>query len=192
MTTVDRSFTRGPSPEDNALNLTGVGGMTIMSCFWTITVSCTRTNPVGHIYTLAETVIITRKVQRSNGSYRYYISSMVSVNRKKKQESTLNDPFQPIPLAYLGIDRFDLPPESRKEKPEDGGGILDSLRFSNTVQMYPFTIYHTVNKADRTYTFYASSESARKKWYDAILDALSVYNVKMEANRVCWVVLHHL
>ena len=89
---------------------------------------------------------------------------------------------QPIPLAYLGIDRFDLPPENKREK---RGSVIENFRNSNPlVPMYPFTVYHIARKEKHTYTFYASSEAARKKWYDVILDAMSIYNVKMDVNKV--------
>ena len=69
-------------------------------------------------------------------------------------------------------------------KPEDGGSILDSLRFSSTVPAYPFTIYHAASKEERSYTFYAPSEAARSKWYQVFVNTIGLYNARMEANKV--------
>ncbi|OJT11476.1 Rho1 guanine nucleotide exchange factor 1 [Trametes pubescens] len=88
---------------------------------------------------------------------------------------------RPIPLEYLRLGAFDGPPENRKEKAEDGSGILDRVR-SRYRQMYPFTIYHASSKMSRRYTLYAGSEAARQKWYDALDEALGIRQVRQESN----------
>ncbi|KAH7884721.1 hypothetical protein F5I97DRAFT_1929559 [Phlebopus sp. FC_14] len=93
---------------------------------------------------------------------------------------------RPIPLEYLRLGSFDDPPESRKERSEEGS-ILDSLRGSYK-SVYPFTIYHAFEKSTRRYTLYAPSEAARKKWHDALVDAKGVDNVRREGNQ--WFVPH--
>ncbi|KIJ62800.1 hypothetical protein HYDPIDRAFT_29949 [Hydnomerulius pinastri MD-312] len=93
---------------------------------------------------------------------------------------------RPIPLEYLRLGALDAPPESRKERAEEGS-ILDSLRGSYR-SVYPFTVYHAVEKSTRRYTLYAPSESARKKWCDALVDAKGVDDVRREANQ--WFVPH--
>jgi len=89
---------------------------------------------------------------------------------------------KPIPLSFLCLGTFDSPPETRKEKAEDGG-LLDSFRHQH-ISVYPFTIYHAANKLGRRYTLYANSEGVRKKWHDALVDALGVHRVRQEANMV--------
>ncbi|KAH0833307.1 hypothetical protein J3R83DRAFT_12372 [Lanmaoa asiatica] len=88
---------------------------------------------------------------------------------------------RPIPLEYLRLGNFDDPPETRKERVEEGG-ILDSLRGAYR-SIYPFTIYHAVEKYTRRYTLYAPSEAIRKKWRDALVDAKGVDDVKREGNQ---------
>ncbi|KAG8213014.1 hypothetical protein J3R82DRAFT_11404 [Butyriboletus roseoflavus] len=88
---------------------------------------------------------------------------------------------RPIPLEYLRLGNFDDPPDTRKER-VDEGGILDSLRGAYR-SIYPFTVYHAVEKFTRRYTLYAPSESIRKKWYDALVDAKGVDDVRREANQ---------
>ncbi len=86
-------------------------------------------------------------------------------------------------MEYLRLGAFDGPPENRKEKAEDGSGILDRVR-SRYRQMYPFTIYHASSKMSRRYTLYAGSEAARQKWYDALDEALGIRQVRQESNMV--------
>jgi RHO1 GDP-GTP exchange protein 1/2 len=50
--------------------------------------------------------------------------------------------------------------------------------------MYPLTIYHTSSKSSRRYTLYASSESIRERWHEALRDAIVVRRVSQEANMV--------
>ncbi|KAF9238478.1 hypothetical protein BU15DRAFT_88333 [Melanogaster broomeanus] len=88
---------------------------------------------------------------------------------------------RPIPLEYLRLGAFDSPPESRKERAEEGS-ILDSFRGSNR-SVYPFTVYHAVEKSTRRYTLYAPSELARKKWRDSLVDAKGVDDVRRDANQ---------
>ncbi|KAG6373463.1 hypothetical protein JVT61DRAFT_6616 [Boletus reticuloceps] len=88
---------------------------------------------------------------------------------------------RPIPLEYLRLGSFEDPPETRKERAEEGG-ILDSFRGAIR-SIYPFTIFHAVEKSTRRYTLYAPSESVRKKWYDALVDAKGVDDVRREANQ---------
>ncbi|KIJ14322.1 hypothetical protein PAXINDRAFT_163479 [Paxillus involutus ATCC 200175] len=88
---------------------------------------------------------------------------------------------RPIPLEYLRLGGFDDPPESRKERAEEGS-ILDNFRGSNR-SVYPFTIYHAVEKSARRYTLYAPSESARTRWRDALVDAKGVDDVRREGNQ---------
>jgi hypothetical protein len=88
---------------------------------------------------------------------------------------------RPIPLEYLRLGSFEDPPDSRKERVEEGR-ILDSFRGAYR-SIYPFTIYHAVEKSTRRYTLYASSESVRKKWYDSLVSAKGVDDARREANR---------
>ncbi|KAI0367745.1 hypothetical protein BV20DRAFT_1045369 [Pilatotrama ljubarskyi] len=90
---------------------------------------------------------------------------------------------RPIPLEYLRLGMFDTLPENRKEKAEEGSGLLDRVR-SRYRPMYPFTIYHASSKMNRRYTLYASSEVTRKKWYDAFVEALAIRQVRQESNMV--------
>ncbi|KAF8547962.1 hypothetical protein OG21DRAFT_1423939 [Imleria badia] len=88
---------------------------------------------------------------------------------------------RPIPLEYLRLGSFEDLSESRKERVEEGG-ILDSLRGAYR-SIYPFTIYHAVEKSTRRYTLYAPSEAIRKNWYDALVHAKGVDDVRREANQ---------
>ncbi|KAG9315323.1 hypothetical protein JVU11DRAFT_4464 [Chiua virens] len=88
---------------------------------------------------------------------------------------------RPIPLEYLRLGSFEDPPETRKERVEEGG-ILDSLRGAYR-SIYPFTIYHATEKSTRRYTLYAPSESIRQKWHDALVDAKGVDDVRHEGNQ---------
>lgn len=85
-------------------------------------------------------------------------------------------------MEYIRLGSFTSPPEIRKERAEDGG-LLDNLR-SQHIPIYPFTIYHAANKSSRRYTLYVASESIRKRWYSAFVDALGVHKVRQEANMV--------
>ncbi|KAI6011778.1 hypothetical protein EDC04DRAFT_2958410 [Pisolithus marmoratus] len=85
---------------------------------------------------------------------------------------------RPIPLAYLRLGSFDGPPENRKERPEEGNFLRVSHR-----PMYPFTVYHAFEKATRRYTLYASTEAARTKWYEALVNTKAIDDARREGNR---------
>ncbi|KAH9903012.1 hypothetical protein C8Q73DRAFT_798049 [Cubamyces lactineus] len=88
---------------------------------------------------------------------------------------------RPIPLEYLRLGTFDGPPESRKEKAEEGSGILERVR-SRYRPMYPFTVYHASSKMNRRYTLYAPSEELRKMWYDALVETIAIREIRQESN----------
>ncbi|KAI6155677.1 hypothetical protein BKA82DRAFT_991323 [Pisolithus tinctorius] len=85
---------------------------------------------------------------------------------------------RPIPLAYLRLGSFDGPPENRKERPEEGSFLRVSYR-----PMYPFTVYHAFEKATRRYTLYASTEAARTKWHDALVNTKAIEDARREGNQ---------
>ncbi|KAF8627002.1 hypothetical protein AX15_004586 [Amanita polypyramis BW_CC] len=87
---------------------------------------------------------------------------------------------RPIPLSYLRCASFDAPSESRREKSEEGG-ILDSLRYQ-TIDIFPFTIYHASDVLRRRYTLFVASNTLRRRWRSALEEALGVYKVRHEAN----------
>ncbi|GLB40420.1 putative CNH domain containing protein [Lyophyllum shimeji] len=87
---------------------------------------------------------------------------------------------RPLPLSYLRLGSFTDPPETRREKPEDGR-LLDSFR-SSTVTVYPFTIYHASSRSTRRYTFYVASEGIRKRWHSVLVDAIAVHKARQEGN----------
>ncbi|CDO75557.1 hypothetical protein BN946_scf184883.g19 [Trametes cinnabarina] len=88
---------------------------------------------------------------------------------------------RPIPLEYLRLGMFDSPPENRKEKAEEGSGLLDRVR-SRYRPMYPFTIYHASSKMHRRYTLYAPSEETRKRWHDALVETMAIRQIRQESN----------
>ncbi|KDQ59244.1 hypothetical protein JAAARDRAFT_192767 [Jaapia argillacea MUCL 33604] len=88
---------------------------------------------------------------------------------------------RPLPLEYLRLGAFDGAPENRKERSEENGGILDSLRFQYR-PMYPFTIYHASSKSSRRYTLFAASEALRSKWREHLVNALGIRKVRQESN----------
>lgn len=113
----------------------------------------------------------------------------VAVSRVSRPSANFFDPLltqpsKPIHLSYLRLASFSGPPETRREKAEDTGGILDSLRRVD-VPLYPFTVYHASSRSTRRYTFYVTSEALRKKWYNALVDTLAVNRVRDEASMVC-------
>ncbi|KAF9532496.1 hypothetical protein CPB83DRAFT_903530 [Crepidotus variabilis] len=87
---------------------------------------------------------------------------------------------RPMPLSFLRLGEFDGPAENRKEKNEDRS-LLDSFR-SQTIPVYPFTIYHAANRSTRRYTLYVTTHTVRKKWKNAFDDAIGVHKVRQEAN----------
>lgn len=94
-----------------------------------------------------------------------------------------------MPLSFLRLGSFDAPPEMRREKAEEGT-FLEALR-SQSVPVYPFTIYHAANRSTRRYTLYAASDALRKKWYNQFVDAMGVHKVRQESNMVCIFVQSH-
>ncbi|KIM39836.1 hypothetical protein M413DRAFT_446755 [Hebeloma cylindrosporum] len=106
--------------------------------------------------------LLAREEKRPNGSVRRLLMS------------------RPMPLSFLRLGSFDGPPESRREKADDGR-LLESWR-SQSVPVYPFTIYHASSRAARRYTLYVTSDAVRKKWYNAFVDAIGVHKVRQDAN----------
>ncbi|KAI0775224.1 hypothetical protein BD413DRAFT_534078 [Trametes elegans] len=88
---------------------------------------------------------------------------------------------RPIPIEYLCWEGFDKPPENRKEKAEEGSGLLERVR-SRYRQMYPFTVYHASSKTNRNYVLYASSDASRRKWYDALKETKAIRQIRQESN----------
>ncbi|RDB26309.1 Rho1 guanine nucleotide exchange factor 1 [Hypsizygus marmoreus] len=106
--------------------------------------------------------LLTRDEKRSNGTLRRHIVS------------------RPLPLSYLRLGSFTSPPETRKEKAEEGN-LLDSFR-SQTIPIYPFTVYHASSRSTRSYTLCAASDAIRKRWHMAFVDALGVHKARQDAN----------
>ncbi|KAJ8508807.1 hypothetical protein ONZ45_g8965 [Pleurotus djamor] len=88
---------------------------------------------------------------------------------------------RPLHLSYLRLASFNDPPETRREKAEDNGGLFDSLKRVD-IPLYPFTVYHASSRSTRRYTFYVQSEALRKKWYNVLVDAMGVNKVREEAS----------
>ncbi|TFK40376.1 hypothetical protein BDQ12DRAFT_680852 [Crucibulum laeve] len=106
--------------------------------------------------------ILAREANYSNGVVKRHLTS------------------RPIPLSYLRLGAFNSPPETRRERADDGG-LLESLRYQN-VPLYPFTIYHASSRSTRRYTLYVTTESLRKRWHTALVDAMGVHKVREDAN----------
>lgn len=85
-------------------------------------------------------------------------------------------------MSYLRLGSFDSPPDTRREKAEDGK-LLESLRHQ-TVQIYPFTVYHASNLSTRKYTLYVTADGIRQRWHTAFVDAIGVRKVWQDANMV--------
>jgi hypothetical protein len=96
---------------------------------------------------------------------------------------------KPIPLSHLRCASFDAPSETRRGKSEEGG-ILDSLR-SQTVDMFPFTIYHASNILHRRYTLCVISDGLRQRWRSILEEAMGVYRIRQEATMVCLIQTHN-
>ncbi|EPQ54101.1 hypothetical protein GLOTRDRAFT_116750 [Gloeophyllum trabeum ATCC 11539] len=111
---------------------------------------------------LLDNYLLLTKEELRNGTVRHLIMS------------------RPIPLEYLRLGSFNSPPESRKERSEEGG-ILEALKPTYR-SVYPFTVYHASSKSSRRYTLYADSEASRRKWHAALIDALAVRKARQEAN----------
>ncbi|KZT57930.1 hypothetical protein CALCODRAFT_495589 [Calocera cornea HHB12733] len=97
---------------------------------------------------------------------------------------------RPIPLQYLRLGSFTSPSESRRQdRPAQTDGEKTSS-FNVTIPLmrgqqsvWPFTIYHAVQRSQRRYTLYADSEAKRAKWHEGLVDALGVISAQQEANR---------
>lgn len=98
-------------------------------------------------------------------------------------------PHQPIPVEYLRLGSFSDPPTTRSRRPDStsivGGSFLASIAgSSNRQDIYPFTVWHAAARTTRRYTVYVGSEGARRRWRDALVDAVGVRKVRGESNMV--------
>ena len=125
-------------------------------------------------------VILTRTVKRPGGIVKQQLMSRVRT--LPVLFNAWSWTYKPIPLSHLRCASFDAPSESRREKSEEGG-ILDSLRYQ-TVEIFPFTIYHASNALHRRYTLFVASDSLRRRWRSMFEEALGIYRVRQEANMV--------
>ncbi|KAJ2924639.1 hypothetical protein H1R20_g12444, partial [Candolleomyces eurysporus] len=87
---------------------------------------------------------------------------------------------RPLPLSFVRLASFTGPPETRREKIEDGG-ILDTFR-SQSIPLYPFTLYHSSPLVMKAYTLCVTSEAQRSKWHSYFVDTLGVHKVRQESN----------
>ncbi|RXW25502.1 hypothetical protein EST38_g301 [Candolleomyces aberdarensis] len=87
---------------------------------------------------------------------------------------------RPLPLSFVRLASFTGPPEIRREKIEDGG-ILDTFR-SQSIPLYPFTLYHSSPLVMKAYTLCVTSEAQRSKWHSYFVDTLGVHKVRQESN----------
>ncbi|KAF9445469.1 hypothetical protein P691DRAFT_734916, partial [Macrolepiota fuliginosa MF-IS2] len=87
---------------------------------------------------------------------------------------------RPIHLSFLRLGSFADAPDTRKERHE--GGLLDSL-WSQSVPVFPFTIYHASSRSTRRYTLYVASEAQRQKWRITLSEAISVHRVREDSNK---------
>ncbi|CAE7106355.1 unnamed protein product [Rhizoctonia solani] len=86
---------------------------------------------------------------------------------------------RPIPLDYLRIAKpFNAPAEMRRAE----GCIIREL-LGDTIPMYPFTVYHVAEPVNRRYTFYAESESNRRKWLSTIEEAKLIRDTYQSENK---------
>ncbi|KAG6849784.1 hypothetical protein H0H93_005170 [Arthromyces matolae] len=106
--------------------------------------------------------LLTRDEKKANGTVQRHLVS------------------RPLSLSYLRLGSFTSPPEVRKTKPDDNS-LRDSFR-TNTISLYPFTIFHASGKASRRYTFYVASDGIRKRWHSAFVNALGVYKARQDGN----------
>lgn len=93
---------------------------------------------------------------------------------------------QPIPLEYLRLASFDALPENRREKATstvEQTRLFDSFRVRHK-PMYPFTIYHASTTMTRRYTLYAATDGDRKKWQNALNEAIELRRTQQDANKV--------
>ncbi|KAH7341545.1 CNH domain-containing protein [Rhizoctonia solani] len=92
----------------------------------------------------------------------------------------LNVVSRPIPLDYLRIAKpLNGPPETRRQE----GCIIRDKLLGDTVQMYPFTVYHVAEPGNRRYTFYAESDSKRRKWLSTIEEAKLIRDTYQNENK---------
>lgn len=95
---------------------------------------------------------------------------------------------KPIPLEFLQLGAFNLGAETRKV---EGEGLRKS-RFSfwkETAPVYPFVISHAAVHGKRSYTLFANSDATRKRWQEALKDAIGLREAQQQANRVSGTVL---
>ncbi|KXN84722.1 Rho1 guanine nucleotide exchange factor 3 [Leucoagaricus sp. SymC.cos] len=95
-------------------------------------------------------------------------------------KSLINRSLKPIHLSFLRLGSFSDASITRKEKLE--GGLLDSLR-SQSVPIFPFTIFHSYSRSTRRYTLYVTSESLRKKWKNALSEASALHRLREDSNK---------
>ncbi|KAJ7650251.1 hypothetical protein FB45DRAFT_887431, partial [Roridomyces roridus] len=95
-------------------------------------------------------LLLTREEIRANGVKKRYLVS------------------RPIPLSYLRLGAFNLPPDNRR----------DGLKFHS---VHPFVICHASGKS-RKYTLYVSTEAERKRWYTVLQEAIGLHRIRQEAN----------
>ncbi|CAE6475856.1 unnamed protein product [Rhizoctonia solani] len=87
---------------------------------------------------------------------------------------------RPIPLDYLRIAKpLNGPPETRRSE----GCIIRDKLLGDTIQMYPFTVYHVAEPVNRRYTFYAESDSKRQKWLSTIEEAKLIRDTYQSENK---------
>jgi hypothetical protein len=100
---------------------------------------------------------------------------------------------RPIPLEYLKVAQSHGAPQTRRERSEHGSSAKGLLSLSGirgeARPAYPLTFWHAGDKNNRRYTMYATSEGVRRKWENAIVDAISVRRAHQEANMVRGVLL---
>ncbi|KAF9025814.1 hypothetical protein BDZ89DRAFT_1068060 [Hymenopellis radicata] len=106
-------------------------------------------------------ILMTREETKANGVVKRYIMS------------------RPIPLSFLRLASFDGLPEHRKVYDKEGSVL--GLRYHNE-PVYPFTIYHASSKASKRYTLFVTSDAVRKKWYNALVDAIGVHKARQDGN----------
>ncbi|KIY43799.1 hypothetical protein FISHEDRAFT_52705 [Fistulina hepatica ATCC 64428] len=130
--------------------------------------------------TLVRSGQVARKVEPSWSTWNDYLAVLfdnyfVLTNEDNKGVAiTRYVVSRPIPLGFLRLASFDGPSEVRKRSTDRFHG--------ENITVYPFTIYHAVEKVDRRYTLYVESESIRRKWQTAFMDALAVYDARQEGN----------
>ncbi|KIY71515.1 Dbl domain-containing protein [Cylindrobasidium torrendii FP15055 ss-10] len=114
-----------------------------------------------HLALLDNYLILTRNETKSSATVKRYLVS------------------RPLPLAFIRLGSFTDPPDARKEYDKEGS-IL-GLRYHN-VPVYPLTVYHASNKANRRYTLYVTSDEVRRVWKSKLENAFGVYTARMEGN----------